>query len=695
MDYSKINPSSDANSKTETLSIRKLTESEAKDLLGVIWLQDNEATKALPLFGPHAQASWTVAAMGNLTPLAHKLTLGRLKWVLSTALPLNPGFQLFVNGSRLESSKQNLKPLNSWLIGVEDKVAEREKIELSQVPLGIKLGSLGLVTGVCSIFEDTLVAGKAEHWGRSHGIFVMVRGRLVNIDDALFGLPALSHGPFARFRMEVFADGLDVDLRSTRETVMESDSVSVLRDYILAKFNEARSWYNTWLAQKDFEARISTRISATPQSLSRKPLVNAIRNVLEGTSNEMYLTKVPLGLKPDEKKDLIARLEEDLESDNGLIKEVKFEPLGMEVGIALYDVKEGCVRVNQLHPFYANYVEHYLNSEPFELIAVTEVLTEAYLLEEGIASDTVTGILKRRDRFMRELVYSRQLAAPVVAEYIRGAVANPSGLEKAVEAGLSSIGFEVSPIGGKGEPDGVALARLGIRAGSVERSDFKITYDAKSTAKEKVQAHTVGSGTLVRHRNSYGAQYSLVVAVDFAGAHDPKSAIVVEAKEQGITLMTADDFARLVLVAATRQLGFSKLRDLFETCRGPEDARAWIDLVLGEAIDIGPLPQILEATWALQQSLLDPVKFAVIAHKIQTDNIGSKPYREAEIKEWLQSLRRLAGGYISIDGDVVCLEAPPMRIMHEIRVVSAKLPEQFRLQSMVTALIGQKQAKTD
>jgi hypothetical protein len=44
----------------------------------------------------------------------------------------------------------------------------------------------------------------------------------------------------------------------------------------------------------------------------------------------------------------------------------------------------------------------------------------------------------------------------------------------------------------------------------------------------------------------------------------------------------------------------------------------------------------------------------------------------------MTSLRRLAGGYVTVDGDVVSLEAPPDRILREVRKASSKLPAAFK-----------------
>ncbi len=190
----------------------------------------------------------------------------------------------------------------------------------------------------------------------------------------------------------------------------------------------------------------------------------------------------------------------------------------------------------------------------------------------------------------------------------------------------------------------------------------------------RIAAHTIGAAGIRRHRETYKAQFSLVVARGFDGEDDAGSAANSEAKTHAITLMTIEDFARLVLAAATRQLGFSLLRELFETCRTPAQAKAWIDNLIAKKPDPGPLPDILDAIWKLQKESLDPVRFAAVT---QAKKLKGK-YRNKEVADWMQSARRLAGGYISIDGDVVALEAPPEKVLRQLHVQIRKLPADFR-----------------
>ena len=55
---------------------------------------NNKGVNAAPfkLFGEGAVESWTFSLMSMLKPRAHEIKAGRLRWVLSTALPLNPQF---------------------------------------------------------------------------------------------------------------------------------------------------------------------------------------------------------------------------------------------------------------------------------------------------------------------------------------------------------------------------------------------------------------------------------------------------------------------------------------------------------------------------------------------------------------------------------------------------------------------------
>jgi len=681
MDFREVEKGKTTDEKKLELPIRVLTEAEAKKALEPLLARLGKAGAHLKLFGPGALATWTVAAMSDFKPLALTMKRGILRRVLATALPMSPQFVLFLDGERLTSPKEAIPPILSWTIGVDDAVAAKKELPVFTDPAGVGIPELGPISGTVELYADPLTGGKADKWGHSNGIFVVVRGRVINLHDPLFGLPALSHGPFSRFRMVVTADDLDRVLRATRESVIESPAVDALRSYINAKFNEARLAYEEWRQRQEHAAQLPTRVGSTPQSLSRRPLLNAIRRVVSGEIPELTLTNVPRFVKAEDRETLLAELEADLESDAGLIREIKLAALGVDQGLAVFDASERTVYVNALHPFYANYSEHFHNSEPFELIAVTEVLTEGYLIEEGVEPDVVKRILQRRDRFLRELVYTQRLSAPLVAELLRDSMSSEEELENAVAKALEALGFEVSQYGGKGNPDGIAFASVGVRDNTEKRGDFSIAYDAKSTAKERVKTKDLNIAGVARHRGAYSATYSLIVAPGFEGDGEDTSAAHIEARQHDITLMTVKDLITLVLVATTHRLAFPEIRKLFDTCRTPVESRAWIENAKKQQPAEWPVPEILQAVWEMQcdEQTREPVKLAAV----RMVNERMKRFTSTDLLAWMQALKRLAPTFVSLNYDVVFLEVSPDRIIKAVRGGMTKIPVEYQPKSFV------------
>ena len=154
---------------------REVNENEAKSLLE---LYVDENIVKFSLFGKNAEKSWTVSLMTELKPKANEIKIGRLKWVLKTALPLNPGFELNFNGEKMESSKINVPIMKKWIIGKDDETAEKMKNtecrkvnENSEENYFIDFEHLPGVYGEFILYEDSLVEGKSAELGRSHGIF--------------------------------------------------------------------------------------------------------------------------------------------------------------------------------------------------------------------------------------------------------------------------------------------------------------------------------------------------------------------------------------------------------------------------------------------------------------------------------------------------------------------------------------------
>ena len=135
------------------------------------------------LFGESAEQNWTFAIMSNLKE-TQRIKEGTLKWILSSALPLSPQLNLFYNGVVLESSKLKVKKLKTWIFGKNDEVVEKENDYSSEEVDGTYLVNLPNIKGIhgyVELYEDSLLKGKSQEMGRSYGIFLMIRDRLINV----------------------------------------------------------------------------------------------------------------------------------------------------------------------------------------------------------------------------------------------------------------------------------------------------------------------------------------------------------------------------------------------------------------------------------------------------------------------------------------------------------------------------------
>jgi hypothetical protein len=270
MFYSSLDKNQTAQSSKLNLDVRNLNEEEARQALQV--LEDSNFDLDILFHGK--TESWTVTILSKLKPMVKDLQMGRLKWVLSTAMPIRPDFKCYLNGAEILPAKLDVEPLHKWMIGKNDKVAKNLELSLNEnkgLPndqrYGVILPRLGRITGYVEVYENTLTVGKSAEWGRSHGFFVMVMGRLINIQDELFGVHPLSHKTFNRFRLVVHCDGLNDILLSSREGVVEKDATAELKKYLTSKFNEASTWYENWSSQDQNRRLLSVRLGKIPQGL--------------------------------------------------------------------------------------------------------------------------------------------------------------------------------------------------------------------------------------------------------------------------------------------------------------------------------------------------------------------------------------------------------------------------------------------
>ena len=629
------------------------------------------------LFGEKASKTWTISLMTELKPKASEIKIGRLKWLLSTALPLNPGFELKFNGVKIESSKVKTPIMKKWIIGKEDDTVNKidgacsrvEKDKDGNYNYFVDLQNLQGIRGEFILYEDSLVDGKSANLGRSHGIFLSIRGRLINLDDPLLGMEAFSHGAFNRTRIIINADELDDNLTSTRESVKDSVPFTQLKAYIKKKFNnEVKKYYFEQTKRLEQEKSISYRMAQTAYTTSKRPVYNFIQKYYEDKIINPLLIEKPANDKRDELLNLYAR---DLETGEQVIEKIEYDYKQIEEPIAKLNLLTRTLSINRSHPYVANYMDSNSNIIPLESMVITEVLTESHLYELSLDESMVNEIIKRRDSTLRQLALSDKMGIPTAAMFLKDSLDNPSGLEEAVARVLTVFGFEVTPIGGNGEPDGKAEACLGFSEEGKNKS-YSLTYDAKSTAKNKIAAATAHLSGLRRHREAYNADFSLEVAVDYQGAEDELSAISVEAKNEKVTMMTAKDLIKLLLLITPKQIGLDKLRELFETCYMPQDVHEWIENIEKTEVEKPPYYELVDVVYELQKTDSEAPELGTIRYKLKEKM--NKNYSKMQVREWLVLLSNLIPGCVTIDGNYVGVQASAQIIKERIHKAINDMP---------------------
>lgn len=579
------------------LTVVALSAHEAREALEAALGSGDDAIAIL--FGEEAPPTWTVAVLSDLKPRGRAIQAGRLRWILRSALPLGDQFRLWFNAEQLTSAKVEASPAWEFIIGETDRTQDTWPYEAnvgtdSQGRPGVTLPDAGFLRGKAQLFGNTLKGGKSDDIGRSHGFFVKVRERLINLDDETFGIDVeLHHGVLTRFRMEVHADHLDQHLSSPRESIQESAALTSVRSYLLAIFNRARSYRAKHEEKVDKDLLASSeRIALPPAALSSAPLRRVLRRALEGDEAIGQLLEL-------DTQDLTAATEA-VESRDTLLQQVLIEPLGHDKPLVRYSVQKRAAIVNADHPFVNNYLDVHGAAEPLRLVGVTELLTQIYMLDEDLEPAVVEKILRRRDDFLRALTNIHPRSAPVVARQLRDSKGLKDELEDSVGDALELLGFDVTRLGGTGKPDGIARAQLGARAEGGGSRNYAIAYDSKSSKNDAIKAATAGTQTLRKHRTHNGAQFSLLVAPGFQGAAGEETSIVENCTTDSITPITVDQLADVIEVFPFRSLTPDSLRPLFGLWT-PAEVETWVTELRADHAESTPPPirELLELTQTL------------------------------------------------------------------------------------------------
>ena len=663
------------------IPLRELNAKDAKSAVQA-WTEGSAAGyKAIPLFGNRAPDSWTVSIMSDLKQRGRDTKEGILRRVLSTAMPRRGDFNLFLNGTRVDSPKIGREPVGVFVLGkdvrefgdsfaemeVEEKAGEKNPMHRHGLfdPSG-----LGRITGFIEIYDQPI---PPHH----QGFFVYVRGRQINVEDSGFGIPrnTLRHGTFSQFRMVVHIDNLDEDITSSRESLRDGDLLRTAQGFLIACFNYARGKLKEHDDKKSSGYSTAKSISDAPGSVTRGPLLSLAKKVAAGSVKPFYL-RYPTGLAEEQQSEFLKALGGNEPGDAApLFKSVKFQQLSAGKGFAVFDVGAGDLLVNESHPFVAvcrESFQHPTHSHPLELLIMAEILMEAYLYHKNVGAGIIRDAIKWRDEMLRIFVRSSsRRTAEMISLALIEARNDPKNLEAEICAAFEALGFvDVRHLGGPRQPDGIAEAPLAAKERNTPRY-YRVSLEAKSGAKP-LTAKDLGAAGIFRHMKENACDHSLVVANHFATTAGEDATMIKEIRElrkgsdKTVTLMLVDDLAALVKIAATKQVGLEDMRGLFKKCVLPEDSKKWVEDLKKSPEKRFPYREVLEAIWRCSKNRPnDPVEYGAVLAVLDHRELPIRIERQ-DLVECCRALQFMTGGSVFAGDNSVGIEQAPELILKKI-----------------------------
>ncbi|MDE1849728.1 MAG: ATP-binding protein [Candidatus Micrarchaeota archaeon] len=663
------------------LDVLQIDEDKAEKLITEV-LKDFPSPKiTFKLFGEGAVNTWTFAILSDIKDKGKEILSGRLRWIFSTALPVNPTFKLTFNNDPIEPSKLSGEIYNTWIIGKDDAVAKAKNYATGQKDdvYYVDLSSSNKIRGEVTLYKDTLTGGKSSSWGRSHGIFLMVRGRLINTENPLLnGMEELNHAAFNRLRFIIHADDLNTELTSGREMVKSTKKYREVKEYIESTFYKVRAYFIKKIEDEPKDT-ISDKILNVSPFYSKIPIYESVKKVFEGDISGLALTTTPSDISEDQKKDILAALDNEITDPKSLlVKDYSLDnDLDEDDPIAKFNLTSRKIDINTKHPFYIAFLSEFKGKTNlmFSLIASNEIFTEAALIEKGVDEQVVRDIIKRRDNLFREFSRGTKNNIFTATSFLKSSLADAKNLEKALHMCFECLGFQVEPMAGNGEPEGKATARLGVWKDGKNES-YSFTYEAKSTKKDSIDADATKTGVVNIHRKKNNADYALEVAIDYEGAENVDSNANTLATDDEVTLVRAKDFWRLIICSIPNRLNFVDFRDFLKTCKKVTESEAWINKFCDNKPQKLPYKEILEATWIIMDE--DP-KSAPTIDTVRMKAGITKEFTPTQVTEMFNALQHMLPQLINLEGNKVRILIPPDKILETLNdMIEKQAPQELK-----------------
>lgn len=626
---------------TSSTTIRELTGGEVEKIIAEL-LPHGEATDYM-LARPH----WTMAVIEDLRS-TKPLYPGRLTWVLGNGMPLRPDFRVWVEDVEVHP-KLATDASTTWTLGdgavraaVEtawkDALAAGRvegELNFSPEPLSaegyqarepgatdpaIVFPVLGRVTATVRLFADTLTSRREE--GRSHGFFLMVRGRLVNADDDKLLLHDPSFGTFYRSQFAIRADGLDAELLADRESLRRDTSMTrELQVLQTALYRAARATIDSQDEVKLQQARAESRLPVRSRELFRDPMAALFARA------EVRPTSADLD------EPVIDRL-----------------ALGEQRSLSEIENSTGHLQVNSAHPFYRVVEEQAGGGKKgaavmraFDLFAVSERLTEGFLHGRGFAEEKIADLLDWRDKLFRSLAlaYGRN-ADDAILELRASSYAGDKRFEDAIADLFRLIGFSATRDGASGQKDITVVAPVGP-------GHRVFIVEAKGSA-GKVENVPAAVASAAAHRDKVpGAVHALIVAREFAGFDKKDEPAVLEEcrATKGVSLVTVEALVNVYEALAKYAYSLDTIMDALFVLESPTEKLARIAELEKPLHDFN-FREVLEAIWDGQSG--DAIEDLVPIRSLWQSNVSWRRSMDIErFRNKLVALSEFAGRLMVLD----------------------------------------------
>ncbi|RWB91145.1 MAG: hypothetical protein EOQ52_06875 [Mesorhizobium sp.] len=620
-------------------------------------------------------AHWTLCILDNLKPKARQLKIGRLSWVLRTAMPLKIDFAVFLNETKQESAKEKIPTVVDFSVGDLEDVRLQSFNDIHKVNITKSSGGLvdeqlfpNGIRGSVSVSEKSLV-GKADRLiGRSNGFFVRVRERLVNAEDKLFHNTPLSFETFNRFRAEIEIDDLHEDVTAPREGIEMGRRRSVATALARELFNQARDRFTAW-QKKVTDPKLQpehVRSYVAPRLVER-PVADAL--AMYGGEAGVEADKGWFYMNPMQ-DDALSGVVEKLYSDRTGY-EYKYSGLGDSERLTKFDPSAASFTVNDDHELVRAFSDEPRSRELLDIIATSEVMLEVYLKEAGVASFVIAEVLERRDLLLRSLAQDRVYSLETIATSLRNNFDNDHQLELALVAAARAVGFNAKHISGSGKADGIA------RFLDSSMTETTISLEAKSSQ----GIPTLGQLDLAgvkRHRDELDAAGVLMIAPVYPGQSDPKSAVAVSAIDHRISCWTVEQLARVVEASETRQITARQIAGIVTTAFAPLDVAKAVDDLLAELTDMKGLYKaimnVLREMFSRQTQRGDQRKVPQIAALLSIEP-EFHDITESDVKRALLDLSHASRGAMSLSDDIILFFADFDEVTRRVYSLTGELGE--------------------